>query len=120
MTDHEKAIVSAYTGVAMLVGDKMNIFYEYIAEICGRPIYTHELAHPLIQDEIKEKSKPDFIALCQDRDVINDCKSIKIEDEVFIHGFIDEIRTNTVIIRNDGGYFGTVKSEIRNSKEAKQ
>ena len=38
---------------------------------------------------------------------------MKIGDEVYIHGCIDEIRGKTVIIRNKGGYFGTVKSEIK-------
>lgn len=38
---------------------------------------------------------------------------MKIGDEVFVHGYVDEIRDSHVIIRNDGGYFGTVRSEIR-------
>ena len=38
---------------------------------------------------------------------------MKIGDEVYIHGYIDEIRKDTVIIRNDGGYYGTVPSELR-------
>ena len=37
---------------------------------------------------------------------------MKIGDRVYVHGHVDEIRKDTVIIRNDGGYFGTVKSEI--------
>lgn len=37
---------------------------------------------------------------------------MKIGDEVYIHGYIDEIRKDTVIIRNNGGYFGTIPSEI--------
>lgn len=37
---------------------------------------------------------------------------MKIGDEVFIHGYVDEIRKDVVIIRNEGGYFGTVKEEI--------
>ena len=37
---------------------------------------------------------------------------MKIGDNVFVHGYVDEIRKDTVIIRNDGGYFGTVPSEI--------
>ena len=37
---------------------------------------------------------------------------MKIGDRVFVHGYIDEIRKDTVIIRNDGGYFGTVPSEV--------
>lgn len=37
---------------------------------------------------------------------------MKIGDEVFVHGYVDEIRKDVVIIRNNGGYFGTVKGEI--------
>lgn len=37
---------------------------------------------------------------------------MKIGDRVFIHGYVDEIRKETVIIRNKGGYFGTEKSEV--------
>ena len=37
---------------------------------------------------------------------------MKIDDRVYVHGHVDEIRKDTVIIRNKGGYFGTVKSEI--------
>lgn len=37
---------------------------------------------------------------------------MKIGDEVLIHGYVDEIRKDTIIIRNDGGYFGTVESEV--------
>lgn len=64
MTDREKAIVMAYTGVTMLKDDKLQIFYKYVEEIMGRPIFTHEMVQ--LADEIKEKSKADFIALCAD------------------------------------------------------
>lgn len=37
---------------------------------------------------------------------------MRIGDEVYVHGYIDEICKDSVIIRNDGGYFGTVKEEI--------
>lgn len=63
MTDKEKAIVMAYTGVCMLTGDKLQVFYKYIEDIMGRPIMTHEM--PRLTDEIKEKSKADFIKLCR-------------------------------------------------------
>lgn len=42
---------------------------------------------------------------------------MKIGDEVYIHGYIDEIRSDVVIIRNEGGYFGTVPSEINCSEK---
>ena len=37
---------------------------------------------------------------------------MKIGDEVYVHGYIDEIRKDTIIIRNEGGYFGTDKGEL--------
>lgn len=37
---------------------------------------------------------------------------MRIGDEVYVRGTVDEIRGATVIIKNKGGYFGTKKSEI--------
>ena len=37
---------------------------------------------------------------------------MKIGDEVYVHGYVDEIRKDVVIVRNEGGYFGTVPSEV--------
>lgn len=65
MTDREKAIVMAYTGTAMLTGEKLQIFFEYIEKILGRPVWTHELAVELVWNEIKEKSKADFLEICK-------------------------------------------------------
>lgn len=90
MTDREKAIVMAYTGISMLVADKFSIFHEYIEKICGRPIWTHELAEKEVWNEIKEKSKPDFIALCRDTTEAEpimrckDCKNYKLFTEAYV------------------------------------
>lgn len=65
MTDREKAIVMAHTGITMLTGEKFQIFHEYIEKILGRPIWTHELGDELVWNEIKEKSKDDFIEICK-------------------------------------------------------
>lgn len=65
MTDREKAIVMAYTGYTMLVGDKLDIFYDYIQEKLGRSVMTHELADEEIQDAIQDAAKEDFIALAK-------------------------------------------------------
>lgn len=64
MTDREKAIVMAYTGACMLTGDKFQIFHKYVEDIMGRSVWTHEIG--FLENEIKEKSKADFIALCAD------------------------------------------------------
>lgn len=62
MTNQEKIIVSAYTGVLMCdFGD----VHKYIEEKLGRPVYTHEMAQKALWDEIKEKSKDDFMAICK-------------------------------------------------------
>ena len=37
---------------------------------------------------------------------------MKIGDRCFVHGYIDEIRKDTVIVRNSGGYFGTSPGEV--------
>ena len=66
MTDREKAIVMAHTGICMLTGYKFQIYHKYVEDIMGRPIMTHEIGW--LEDEIKEKSKADFMALCADED----------------------------------------------------
>lgn len=35
-----------------------------------------------------------------------------IGDKIYVRGTIDEIRKDTIIIHNAGGYFGTVESEV--------
>lgn len=60
MTKRESAIVSAYTGI--FIGNFSDI-HEYIENIMGRPVWTHELASKKIMDEIKSRSKTDFLSL---------------------------------------------------------
>ena len=36
MTDKEKAIVMAYTGICMLTGDKFQIFHKYVRQYPGK------------------------------------------------------------------------------------
>lgn len=64
MTDREKAIVMAYTGVCMLKGEKFTIFHQYVEKIMGRPVYTHEMG--FLEYEIKEKAREDFLKLCEE------------------------------------------------------
>lgn len=64
MTKRECAIVTAYTGVAMVEGEDLDLYYQYLADLFGRPVYTHEI--PFLAEEIKRRSTPDFIALCRE------------------------------------------------------
>ena len=77
MTDREKAVVMAYTGFAMLTGEKLGIFYAYVREILGRPVWTHELAIKEVSAEIHEKSEKDFLELCASEDP----KELPCQDE---------------------------------------
>lgn len=63
MTKHEAAVIQAYTGIVMLVGDDISIFTEYCEKLVGHPIWTHE--YPEIERNLKELSKPDFIEICR-------------------------------------------------------
>ena len=63
MTKRECAIVTAYTGYCMLEGKELGEFYKYVEEKMGKPVWSHELY--TLEDEIKEKSKADFIKLCR-------------------------------------------------------
>lgn len=65
MTREECAIVMAYTGITMLSGEDFKIYHKYIEDIMGRPVWTHELANESVVEEIKKKSKYDFLKLCE-------------------------------------------------------
>jgi len=58
ITKRDAAIISAYTG--FLLGDFQDL-HEYVEELFGRPVWTHEFGYNAKQ--IKELSKPDFLIL---------------------------------------------------------
>ena len=60
MTKREAAIVAAYTG--MLIG-KFDDMHEYIEEIMGGPVFTHQLGNKEFVDEVQRRAKADFIAI---------------------------------------------------------
>jgi hypothetical protein len=62
MTRRESAIVGAYTG--FLVGP-FDAMHEYIEEIMGRPVFTHELGDAEFVAKIKEATRADFRALAE-------------------------------------------------------
>lgn len=60
MNKREAAIVSAYTGY--LLGEFSDM-HGYVEELLDRPVWTHQFANKDLIDEIKTKSKEDFINL---------------------------------------------------------
>lgn len=63
MTQREKAICELFTGICFCAGDQRGAVYEYAEELLGFPVMTHEFL--LYADELKEKARPDFIAMCK-------------------------------------------------------
>lgn len=64
MSEREAAIVSAVTGV--VIGNWTNL-YKYIEELMGRPLQLSDMDG--LRDTIREKAKPDFMALSVTGDV---------------------------------------------------
>lgn len=63
MTYEERVIVSAYTGYCMC---NMQDVHRYIELKLQRPVFTHELAKADILAEIRDKTRDDFLRLCED------------------------------------------------------
>lgn len=61
MTKQERIIVSAYTGYLMC---DFNDVHKYIEEKLGKPVLTHELTSDTTIQEIRNKTKADFLKLC--------------------------------------------------------
>ncbi|MBR1382771.1 MAG: DUF3850 domain-containing protein [Ruminococcus sp.] len=63
MTEREAAVIMAVTGITTLAGDKLEVFYDYVKELLGRPVMTHEL--PELADEIKHRASTEFFEICE-------------------------------------------------------
>lgn len=86
MTLHEACVFSAFTGT--LCCPKFSDFHEYCEKLLGRPIWTHQF--PELREEIKEKSKPEFLKIVYS---IED--DSKVEDSVVVDG-IPRGRLNSI------------------------
>lgn len=65
LTAEQAAIIGAYTGIAC---GNFHGIHLYAEKKLGRPIWTHEFASKSVWEELKEKSKEDFLSLCYDGD----------------------------------------------------
>lgn len=61
MTKHEAIVVSAYTGFLMC---DFSDVHEYVEKKLGRPVWTHEFADKNLLEEIREKTRSDFLKIC--------------------------------------------------------
>ena len=60
MNKREAAVISAFTGI--LIGD-FSEMHQYIEQVLGRAVWTHELAGKEFNEKLKEAAKPDFLAI---------------------------------------------------------
>lgn len=81
MTLKERVIVETYTGICMTSGEERDEVYKYMAEIMGRPVFTHELASKEVQEQLKERSKADFVAVCQGKTSPTEIDCLKLIDK---------------------------------------
>lgn len=61
LTKEQAAIIGAFTGI--ICGPFADL-HEYAEKILERPVFTHEFAIDEFIEELKQKSKTDFISIC--------------------------------------------------------
>lgn len=69
LTEKQACIISAYTGVLCC---HFAPLHRFIEETLGRPVWTHELADEAVQNEIKEKTRDQFLALIPSMEASHD------------------------------------------------
>ena len=67
MTNKEKLIVSAYTGILMV---EWSEFHQFIEKLLGRPVLAHEFDDEAVIEEILANVKDDFMKLCEEDDEV--------------------------------------------------
>ena len=61
LTKEQAAIIGCFTGISC---GPFSYMHEVAERLIGRPIFTHEFASPEIWEELKERAKDEFIAIC--------------------------------------------------------
>jgi hypothetical protein len=65
LTREQAAIIGCYTGIS---AGPFEDIHKLAEELLGRPVWTHELANKEVWEQLKEKVKPQFIAICAERE----------------------------------------------------
>jgi hypothetical protein len=61
LTKEQAAVIGAFTGIAC---GPFSDIHEYVEKLLGRPVWTHQFASHELHEEIREKAREDFLALC--------------------------------------------------------
>lgn len=65
LSRRDAAIIGAFTGYATGPFEDIQAYADFLL---GRPTWTHEFGNKEFADKLSELARPDFIALCADRD----------------------------------------------------
>lgn len=60
MKKREALVITAYTGTLLC---DFSDFQDFASEIIGRPIFTHEIAHEEISEELRKKTSKEFFEI---------------------------------------------------------
>lgn len=102
MTKEEKLIVSAYTGFLMCDWDDL---HKFIEDTLGRPVWTHELADDKVNEEIRLRLKPRFLAICAAREESSQPRWIPVTERLPDEG---RYLTLTTPVINSGEPFARI------------
>ena len=61
LTREQAAIIGVFTGISC---GPFSDVHKKAEELLGRPVLTHEMGNPEIWEELKQKMKPEFLAIC--------------------------------------------------------
>lgn len=61
LTREQAAVIGAYTG--FMCGPFEDI-HATIERVMGRPVWTHEMGEKTLMEEVRQRMKQDFLALC--------------------------------------------------------
>lgn len=61
LTSDQAAIIGAYTGISC---GPFSDVHEIIERVLGRSVFTHEMASKELMNEVKQRIKPEFLAIC--------------------------------------------------------
>ena len=120
MTKEEKLIVSAYTGFLMCDWDDL---HKFIEDTLGRPVWTHELADDKVNEEIRLRLKPRFLAICAAREESSQPRWIPVterlpnNDDFVIVTVKDESGDSPYIYSDFGWYLDRAGCWIVNTEQ---
>ncbi len=62
MTRRESAVMSAFTGIMC---GPFSAMHEYVEEVMGRPVWTHEMGSREFAENLKKLAEADFLAIAE-------------------------------------------------------